>query len=177
MMTAQVQLTGSGGQTLSARALIDSGAGMSLVSNRVAQLLKLKLSKTDLQFSGVQGTPCKAAKHITNLSVSPVQVHAPTIRIAAAVVSTVTNDLPTQDLSAVSRLPHLTCIDLVSTLLGELTFSSEQMPTIDSYSLNHQSLEPPPIQQQSLPYLAGPLPDQSHHKLYTFKQLLPSLSH
>ena len=112
MMTAQIQLTGPGGQTLPARALIDSGAGMSLVSNRVAQLLKLKLSKTDLQFSGVQGTPCKAAKHITNLSVSPVQVHSPTIRIAAAVVSTVTNDLPTQDLSAVSRLPHLTCIDL-----------------------------------------------------------------
>ena len=103
MMTAQVHLTGPGGQTLPARALIDSGAGMSLVSSRIAQLLKLKLNKADLQFSGVQGTPCKAAKHITNLSISPVQAKTPPIRIAAAVVATVTNDLPNQDLSAVSN--------------------------------------------------------------------------
>ena len=93
-------------------ALIDSGAGISLVSSRVAQLLHLKLNKADLQFSGVQGTPCKAAKHITNLSISPVQATEPSISLAAAVVATVTNDLPTQDLSAVSKLPHLTGLDL-----------------------------------------------------------------
>ena len=112
MMTAQVHITGPGGHTLPARALIDSGAGISLVSSRVAQLLKLKLNKADLQFSGVQGTPCKAAKHITKLSISPVQATTPSIQLAAAVVSTVTNDLPTQDLSAVSKLPHLACLDL-----------------------------------------------------------------
>ena len=112
MMTAQVHITGPGGQRMPARALIDSGAGLSLVSSRVAQLLQLKLRKADLQFSGVQGTPCKAAKHITNLSISPMQANSPSIQLAAAVVSTVTNDLPTQDLSGVSNLPHLKDLDL-----------------------------------------------------------------
>ena len=112
MMTAQVTLTGPGGQTLLARALIDSGAGMSLVSSRVAQSLKLKLHKADLQFSGVQGTPCKAAKHVTNLCISPVQAKTPSIELAAAVVSTVTNDLPTQDLSSIPNLPHISHLTL-----------------------------------------------------------------
>ena len=53
MMTAQVLLTGPGGQQIQARALIDPGAGISLVSSRVAQLLHLPLTKTSMQFSGV----------------------------------------------------------------------------------------------------------------------------
>ena len=96
MMTAQVSLSGPGGQQLPARALIDPGAGISLVSSRVAQLLHLPLTRTTLQFSGVQGTPCKASKHIAQLSLSPLQVDHPKVLIKAAVVSTVTNDLPTQ---------------------------------------------------------------------------------
>ena len=63
MMTAQVHLTGPGGQHLQARALIDPGARISLVSSRVAQLLHLPLTRTTMQFSGVQGTPCKSSKH------------------------------------------------------------------------------------------------------------------
>ena len=112
MMTALVHLSGPGGQRLPARALIDSGAGISLVSSRVAQLLHLPLNKTDLQFSGVQGTPCKASKHIAHLSLSPVQADQPLIPLTAAVVTTLTNDLPTQDLSPVTKLPHLTGLDL-----------------------------------------------------------------
>ena len=112
MMTALVQLSGPGGQRLTARALIDSGAGISLISSRVAQLLHLPLNKTDLQFSGVQGTPCKASKHIANVSISPIQAEHPLTQIKAAVVTTVTNDLPTQDLSPVADLPHLAGLDL-----------------------------------------------------------------
>ena len=112
MMTAQVTLSGPGGQQLPARALIDPGAGISLVSSRVAQLLHLPLTKTTLQFSGVQGTPCKASKHIAQLSLSPLQVDHPKVSIKAAVVATVTNDLPTQELSPVAELPHLAGLDL-----------------------------------------------------------------
>ena len=112
MMTAQVSLSGPGGQQLPARALIDPGAGISLVSSRVAQLLHLPLTRTTLQFSGVQRTPCKASKHIAQLSLSPLQVDHPKVLIKAAVVSTVTNDLPTQELSPVAEIPHLAGLDL-----------------------------------------------------------------
>ena len=43
MTTAQVLLIGPRGETVKARALIDSGAGLSLVSSRVAQILDLPL--------------------------------------------------------------------------------------------------------------------------------------
>ena len=112
MMTALVHLSGPGGQKLQARALIDSGAGISLISNRVTQQLHLQLTRADLQFTGLQGTPCKAAKHVTKVYVSPIQNQHTSIPIKAAVVTTVTNDLPSQDLSAVAKLPHLAGLQL-----------------------------------------------------------------
>ena len=112
MMTAQVTLTGPGGHTMPARALMDSGAAMSLVSSRIAQLLKLNLHRANIQFSGVQGTPCKAAKYTSNLSISPIQAKAPSIELAAAVVATVTNDLPAQELSSTTDLSHIANLQL-----------------------------------------------------------------
>ena len=67
MMTAQVLLTGPTGQTVKARALIDPGAVMSLVSSRVAQQIHLPLKKSQLQLSAALATPCRSIKHLTNL--------------------------------------------------------------------------------------------------------------
>ena len=111
MMTAQVLLTGPRGVKTQARALIDPGAGISLVSSKIAQALNLPLTKTNLQFSGVQGTPCKSAKHITQLSLSSLQ-GSQAVTVRAAVVSTVTNNIPTQEIAPVDDLPHLTGLGL-----------------------------------------------------------------
>ena len=107
MMTAQVLLVGPGGHQVQARALIDPGAGISLVSRRVTQLLQVPLSQSNMQFSGVQGTPCKASKHLANMIISPLQNKQQQIKFKAAVVQTVTNDLPAQEISPVDELPHL----------------------------------------------------------------------
>ena len=73
MTTAQVLLVGPRGQEVKARALIDSGAGLSIVSSRIAKILDLPLESTRLQLSLVQGEPSKVIKHIANLSISPLQ--------------------------------------------------------------------------------------------------------
>ena len=112
MMTAQVMISGPGRHQVSARALIDSGAGMSLVSHRVSQLLNLPLTRNQLQFSGVQGTPCKPSKHITQFNLSPMQADLPKVLVKAAVVPTVTVDLPTRELTQVKNLPHLSGLQL-----------------------------------------------------------------
>ena len=112
MMTAQVMISGPGGHQVSARALIDSGAGMSLVSHRVSQLLNLPLTRNHLQFSGVQGTPCKPSRHITHFNISPMQADLPKVLVKAAVVPTVTVDLPTRELTQVKDLPHLSDLQL-----------------------------------------------------------------
>ena len=111
MMTAQVLLTGPGGHTVKARAFIDPGAAMSLISSKVAQRLKLPLAKTQLQFSAVLATPCKSVKHITNLSVSPLQ-GGPAVPVRAAVVPKVTGDIPSKEIDPVDNLPHLVGLGL-----------------------------------------------------------------
>ena len=111
LMTAQVLLTGPRGQTIQARAFIDPGAAMSLVSNKIAQQLHLPLEKTNLQFSAVLDTPCKTVRHLADLSISSLQgEHAVPVR--AAVVSTVTGNIPAQETETVNHLPHLSDLDL-----------------------------------------------------------------
>ena len=111
MMTAQVLLTGPGGHTVRARAFIDPGAAMSLISSKIAQRLRLPLTKTQLQFSAVLNTPCKSVKHITNLSISPLQ-GGPLVAVRAAVVPKVTGDIPAKEIDPVDNLPHLVGLGL-----------------------------------------------------------------
>ena len=51
MMTSQVTLTGPRGKTFLARALLDSGSSMTLLSSRAAQVLSLPVTKTRVTFS------------------------------------------------------------------------------------------------------------------------------
>ena len=109
MMTAKVLITGPGGKTTQARALIDPGAGISLVSTHT---LHLPLTPTSMQFSGVQGTPCKSSSHLASMTLSPLQGRTTKVRVKAAVVKTVTNDLPAQEIAPVDQLPHLSGLGL-----------------------------------------------------------------
>ena len=111
VMTAQVLLVGPRGATIKARALIDPGAAISLISSKVAQQIHLPLSKTDLHFSAVSGTPCKPAKHCTEVSLSTLDGKA-TRHIKAAVVPLVTTAIPSQETAQVNDLPHLAGLTL-----------------------------------------------------------------
>ena len=99
-------------QSLSARALIDSGAGLSLISNRVAKLLDLPLEPTRLQLSLAQGEQSKPIKHLTQLHISPLQNRTLKIPCRAAVASTVTCDLPPQAVEQILDLPHIMGLQL-----------------------------------------------------------------
>ena len=91
MTTAQVLLIGPKGQEIKARALIDSGAGFSLVSRRITQVLEFPLEPSKLQFSAVQGAPCKPSTHLTSLIISPLLNREKRIECKPAVVQTVTS--------------------------------------------------------------------------------------
>ena len=96
MTTAQLLIIGPRGQELKARALIDSGAGLSLVSRRVAQILELPLEPAKLHLSVVQGETSKPLKHITSLHISPLQDRDKKIHCKPAVTQMVTSDLLSQ---------------------------------------------------------------------------------
>ena len=85
---------------------------MTLISSRIAQHLHLTLTKANLAFSDVQGTPCKAAKHLTHFVVSPLQADHTQVTPTAAVVQKVTENLPVQETPSVEELPHLQGLEL-----------------------------------------------------------------
>ena len=106
LMTAEVLLKGPGGQELKARAFIDPGAAIFLISSRVTQLLDLPLEPNRIKFTGVQGTPCKGAKYLTSVNISPLHYNHE-IKCRPAVVQTVTDDIPSRPLAPVHEFPHL----------------------------------------------------------------------
>ena len=112
MTTAQLLLTGPNGQTMKARALIDSGAGLSLISKRVTQQLDLPLESINLQLTAVQGEFSKPTKHVTSVHISPL--HNPTKKMLCrpAVSQQVTSDLPPQAIQPVGDLPHILGLQL-----------------------------------------------------------------
>ena len=107
MMTSQVLVKGPGGRQMVARALLDLGASMSLVPNRVAHTLQLPRLATPVSFTGVQDTPVEESRSLVNIDLCAVQTREPVLAMAAAVVSKVTCDLPLQGAANVRDMPHI----------------------------------------------------------------------
>ena len=107
MTTARVLLIGPRGQEVQARALIDSGASLSLISSKMAQKLSLPLEPSRLTLTGVQGVCGTPIKHKTSLIISPTYNREKKIKCSPMVVKTVTANLPVERLEMVHGLPHL----------------------------------------------------------------------
>ena len=111
LMTAEVLLKGPGGHQLKARAFLDPGAGFSLISSRVAQLLELPLESSKTSFTTVQGTKCQGSNYLTTLTVSPLN-NKRDFFCRPAVVKKVTEDIPNKLLAPVTDYPHLNGLHL-----------------------------------------------------------------
>ena len=111
LMTAEVLLKGPGGHELKARAFIDPGAGLSLISSRVAQILELPLESSRTSFTTVQGTECQGSKYLTSVTISPLHSKRD-ILCRPAVVQTVTEKIPSKQLAPVDEYPHLIGLEL-----------------------------------------------------------------
>ena len=70
MMTSKVLLKGPGGRTFTARALLDSGSTLTLVSSKAVQALQLPSTSKRITFSGVQDTPVQSSSHVASNTIS-----------------------------------------------------------------------------------------------------------
>ena len=111
-MTSQVILEYPEGKKLLARALLDPGASISLVTKRVVQSLQLKKDSHKLTFTGAQGVSTGNSLHSAAFMVRAVQSNQPSLTLMAAVVPKVTCDLPLQGAAGVRKLEHLKNISL-----------------------------------------------------------------
>ena len=107
-------LKGPGGM---ARALLDSGSTLTLISRKAVQALQLAPTSKAITISGVQDTPVQSSSQLVTLSLSPLQASSPSLQVSAAVVDKATCPLPLQGATAVRHLPHIK--DLT---LADLTF-------------------------------------------------------
>ena len=111
LMTAEVMLKGPRGHQLKARAFLDPGAGLSLISSRVAQILQLPLESSRTSFTTVQGTKCQGSKYLTTVTISPLH-NKKDFQCRPAVVQTVTEKIPNKVLAPVHDFPHLLGLQL-----------------------------------------------------------------
>ncbi len=74
-----------------ARALLDSGAGLSLISQRVVQQLELPKTSHPITISGVMGTKAGSVSHMVNVVLAPMKTR---LSMEAIVVPKVTCELP-----------------------------------------------------------------------------------
>ena len=78
----------------------------------MTQLLDLPLEPSKLQFSAVQGAPCKPSNYLTSLLISPLQNKEKQILCKPAVIQMVTCDLPPEPIQPVTDLPHIMGLEL-----------------------------------------------------------------
>ena len=91
---------------MKARAFLDPGAGISIVSSRVTQILELPLESSKTSFTTVQGTRCRGSNYITDLTVSSLDSKKE-FPCRPAVVKQVTEDIPNKLLAAADGYQHL----------------------------------------------------------------------
>ena len=115
LTTAQVLLHGPNGETLQARALIDSGAGISMVTNRVVQLLNLPLESVKVQLTLALGVATKPVRRKTTLIITPLHDHSHKMTCRPAISESVAGIMPTQLMPPATDLPHIMGLPLADT--------------------------------------------------------------
>ena len=107
LMTSKVKLAGPSGKATVVTALLDSGAGMSIVSKRVMKTLQLLPSSEWVTLAGIEGPDLSIPRPTAWLTVSSLTGENWSRAIKVAVLPRVTADMPRHHLQAVKDLPHL----------------------------------------------------------------------
>ena len=183
--TAQVLLLGPTGKTLKARALLDSGAGICLVSKKVTQLLDLPLDPSTLQLSTLQRAPCNNSDYVTSLIVSPLLNREIQVLCKPAVLQQVTCDLPPHPIEPVTDLPHLMGLQLADPSYHvpsqiDILLGTDLFPQIMTQQLTRAGAASDPMAQATIFgwALCGPvkLKTLSAHPSSTPHNLMPTSS-
>ena len=178
--TAKLLLIGPDGTELHARALIDSGASISLVTQRVAQMLVLPLRPTKLRLSVVQGEVTRPLKHRATLHLAPLHYKGLKLKCKPYVAPTVTADLPPGLVPSVTNLPHLAGLPLADpsyNLPGriDILLGSDMAPAILTQVTSRKGSNDEPMAQATIFgwTISGPVPGFFHNRasILTHQQL------
>ena len=112
LMTTQVTLTGPTGNTVTVRALLDSGSSVSLISKKMMKRLALKDTGETVSVRGV-GASGKTSNHPTSQVTLTSRFQKNWVRdIGVIGMEQMTEAMPTQQISYVRNLPYLKGLEL-----------------------------------------------------------------
>ena len=112
LMTSQVLITCPTGTTMVARALLDSGSTLSIISSRTRKILELSNLGSSVRIKGVGLTAETTLCPLVRLTLSSSYQKDWTQGLTVAVMNKVTRNIPIKDASSVRDLPHLQDIHL-----------------------------------------------------------------
>ena len=107
LMTANVLVTGTNGVTRTARAFIDGGSSVTLISNKLKTALALKPTGQNMSIDGVAGFVGETQHPVVNLTLSSPRDQTWERNITAISMPKVIRDLPLKDASITTNMPHL----------------------------------------------------------------------
>ena len=107
LMTSQVYLTKSDGERITARAMLDSGAAISVLSSRIMAQLQLPKTKDYVTVAGIESQKDSPARPTAYLTVSSTINNGWSAAVKVVILPKVTVDLPRHDLTEVKQMPHL----------------------------------------------------------------------
>ena len=120
LMTANVLVTGSNGVTTTARAFIDGGSSVTLISNKLKTALALKPTGQNMSIDGVAGFIGETQHPVVKLTLSSPRDKTWERQITAISMPKVIRDLPLKDASITVGMPHLQNLVLADPLYHEV---------------------------------------------------------
>lgn len=94
LATAQVVIFNQKGSTLQIRALIDQGSEVTLISERVVQMLNLPRSHSLIPLVGIGGHPSDKTRGLTSFKVTSIYDKTEPLELSAHILRKLTNTIP-----------------------------------------------------------------------------------
>ena len=119
MMTSQVLLTGPSGKQMVVRAMLDTGANTSVISNKVMQNLHLKKLDHWVTLTGVERSNHAPVRPTAQMTIASPYKKDWSKTVTVAAVPKVMDDLPNQDVSEVKLMSHIKDLKLADPYFHE----------------------------------------------------------
>ncbi|KMQ84755.1 gag-pol polyprotein precursor, partial [Lasius niger] len=111
LATAQVEIVAPNGETTQARVLIDPGSEISLISEQLAQLLRLPRTQSCISLVGIGGKKSNKTRGIVSFKIRPHFSYTPECFMTAYILPKLTDTIPSCNLEK-RNWPHLKGLQL-----------------------------------------------------------------
>ena len=112
LMTSQVVLTGPTGKQMVVRALLDSGAEVSIISSKIMNQLQLTKQDEWMTLQGIESPENSTARPTAMVTVSGVNNREWSQPVKVTVLPKVCTQLPKEHLQSIRDMPHLRDLEL-----------------------------------------------------------------